>query len=172
MNKVNIYAFKEWLATLYFIEGVIAVNYKNLKEKLEPQVKKVVEGLGTELVDIDFIRHKGEMTVTVYIYKKDGLDIDLLTKASEELNPIFDATDELKEKYFLEVSTPGLDRPIKTDDDFRRNLKIKLEAVLKNKEKITGILKEYDDETFTLEGEETKTIKRSDVKKLTQAIEF
>ena len=149
------------------------MNYKSIKEKLKPQVAKVLEGLDAELVDIDIIRHKDEMTVTVYIYKKEGLSLDLLTKATEELNPIFDATDELKDRYFLEVSSPGLDRPIKNDDDFRRNLDIKLEAILKNKEKVLGVLNSYDKDTFTLDCDgEIRTIKRSDIKKLTQAIEF
>lgn len=149
------------------------MNYKTLKEKLKPQVSKALEKLDAELVDIDIIKHKDEMTVTVYIYKKDGLGIDLLTEATEELNPIFDATNELKDKYYLEVSSPGLDRPIKTNDDFRRNLDIKLEAKLKNNDKITGVLIKYDEETFTLEcDDKTKIINKSDVKKLTQAIDF
>ena len=65
------------------------------------------------------------------------------------------------------------DRPIKTDDDFRRNMDIKLDAKLKNNEKHIGILKKYDEESFTLDCDgKIIEIKRADVKKLTQAIEF
>ena len=67
------------------------MNYKSLKEKLSPSVAKALEDLKAELVDIDFTRQKGEMTVTVFVYKKDGLDIDLLQEASEKLDPIFEA---------------------------------------------------------------------------------
>lgn len=149
------------------------MNYKSLKEKLSPKLAKALEDLKAELVDIAFIRHKGEMTVSVYIYKKEGLDIDLLQKATERLNPIFDSVEELKDKYYLEISSPGIDRPIKTDDDFRRNMDMKLDAKLKNNEKYMGILKNYDEESFTLDCDgETIDIKRADVKKLTQAIEF
>lgn len=149
------------------------MNYKKLEEKLKPEVSKVASELGAELVDIDIKRHKDEMTVSVYIYKKDGLDIELLSKVTEELNPVFDAVTELRDRYFLEVSTPGLDRPIKTDDDFRRNMDIKLDALMKDKRKITGVLVKYDDESFTLKTEYDEiNIPRSDVKKLTQTIEF
>ena len=149
------------------------MNYKSLKEKLSPSVAKALEDLKAELVDIAFTRQKGEMTVTVFVYKKDGLDIDLLQKASEKLDPIFEAEKELKDKYYLEISSPGIDRPIKTDDDFRRNMDIKLDAKLKNNEKHIGILKKYDEESFTLDCDgKNIEIKRADVKKLTQAIEF
>ncbi|MFR9301550.1 MAG: ribosome maturation factor RimP [Fenollaria massiliensis] len=149
------------------------MNYKSLKEKLSPSVAKALEDLKAELVDIAFTRQKGEMTVTVFVYKKDGLDIDLLQEASEKLDPIFEAEKELKDKYYLEISSPGIDRPIKTDDDFRRNMDIKLDAILKNNEKHIGILKKYDEESFTLDCDgKIIEIKRADVKKLTQAIEF
>ena len=149
------------------------MNYKILKEKLSPSVAKALEDLKAELVDIGFTRQKGEMTVTVYVYKKEGLDIDLLQDISERLDPIFDAEKELKDKYYLEISSPGIDRPIKTDDDFRRNMDMKLDAKLKNNEKYMGILKKYDEESFTLDcDDELVVIKRADVKKLTQAIEF
>jgi len=149
------------------------MNYKSLKEKLSPKLAKALEDLKAELVDIGFTSHKGEMTVSVYIYKKEGLDIDLLQKATERLNPIFDSVEELKDKYYLEISSPGIDRPIKTDDDFRRNMDMKLDAKLKNNEKYMGILKNYDEESFTLDCDgKTIDIKRADVKKLTQAIEF
>lgn len=149
------------------------MNYKSLKEKLSPNVAKALEDLKAELVDIDFTRQKGEMTVTVFVYKKDGLDIDLLQEASEKLDPIFEAEKELKDKYYLEISSPGIDRPIKTDDDFRRNMDIKLDAKLKNNEKHIGILKKYNEESFTLDCDgKIIEIKRADVKKLTQAIEF
>lgn len=149
------------------------MNYKSLKEKLSPKLAKALEDLKAELVDIAFTRQKSEMTVSVYIYKKEGLDIDLLQKATERLNPIFDSVEELKDKYYLEISSPGIDRPIKTDDDFRRNMDMKLDAKLKNNEKYMGILKNYDEESFTLDCDgETIDIKRADVKKLTQAIEF
>lgn len=149
------------------------MNYKSLKEKLSPSVAKALEDLKAELVDIAFTRQKGEMTVTVFVYKKDGLDIDLLQEASEKLDPIFEAEKELKDKYYLEISSPGIDRPIKTDDDFSRNMDIKLDAKLKNNEKHIGILKKYDEESFTLDCDgKIIEIKRADVKKLTQAIEF
>ncbi len=149
------------------------MNYKSLKEKLSPSVAKALEDLKAELVDIVFTRQKGEMTVTVFVYKKDGLDIDLLQEASEKLDPIFEAEKELKDKYYLEISSPGIDRPIKTDDDFRRNMDMKLDAKLKNNEKHIGILKKYDEESFTLDCDgKIIEIKRADVKKLTQAIEF
>lgn len=149
------------------------MNYKSLKEKLSPSLAKALEDLKAELVDIAFTRQKGEMTVTVFVYKKDGLDIDLLQEASEKLDPIFEAEKEFKDKYYLEISSPGIDRPIKTDDDFRRNMDIKLDAKLKNNEKHIGILKKYDEESFTLDCDgKIIEIKRADVKKLTQAIEF
>lgn len=149
------------------------MNYKSLKEKLSPSVARALEDLKAELVDIAFTKQKGEMTVTVFVYKKDGLDIDLLQEASEKLDPIFEAEKELKDKYYLEISSPGIDRPIKTDDDFRRNMDIKLDAKLKNNEKHIGILKKYDEESFTLDCDgKIIEIKRADVKKLTQAIEF
>ena len=105
----------------------------------------------------------------VFIDKEGGITVDdceLISRAFEE---ILDREDYISENYIFEVSSPGLDRPLKKEKDFARSIgkdvEIKLYKALNKEKEFVGVLTDYDKETITIEldDESTMVFKRSDV---------
>ena len=118
-------------------------------------VTPVLADMGYELVDVEYAKQYGQMTLTVYIYKPGGVDLDDCEKVSRALDPVMDELDPTgNEPYSFNVSSPGLDRPLKTQRDFERNygeeVEVKLFAPLKGKKIYEGVLKEKSEHTFTV----------------------
>ena len=132
--------------------------------------------MGIEVVDVEW--NDKSAALTVYIETANGVDLDTCEKFHnailepiDELNPTFDA------QYTLNVSSPGLDRPFKTERDFERNLEkeveIKLYAPLKGQKFIDGILTEFDENSVTDKtAKEEIKISRNKIAKINKAIKF
>jgi len=75
---------------------------------------------GFELADVEVKRAAGGQLVRLYVDKRGGIGLDDLQSVSEEVSAILDAEDPIEGHYTLEVSSPGLDRPLKTEEDYRR----------------------------------------------------
>ena len=125
-------------------------------------VRPYVEDAGYELVDATFEKSYGTDTLTLFIYKKGGVDLSDCEKVTSILDPVLDEFDFCSGGYNFNVSSPGLDRPIVTMDDYRRNEGEEVEIVFKEpqgkKRSAHGKLVSYDEETFTLlsdKGKET-----------------
>ena len=73
-----------------------------------------------ELVDVEIKRAPGGQLVRLYVDKPGGISLDELQSVSEEVSAILDAEDPIDSQYTLEVSSPGLDRPLKSEADYRR----------------------------------------------------
>lgn len=84
--------------------------------------ERVVAGRGYELVDLEVSRAKGGHVVRLYVDKPGGIGLDELQAVSEEVSAILDVEDPIESSYTLEVSSPGLDRPLKSEGDYRRFL--------------------------------------------------
>jgi ribosome maturation factor RimP len=80
----------------------------------------IVERLGFELVDVEFLKEGANWYLRVFIDKQGGIAIDDCQAVSEELSDKLDETDPIKQSYILEVSSPGLERPLKKDSDFEK----------------------------------------------------
>ncbi len=123
-------------------------------EEVSAFIRPEVEKLGYETVDITFGKEYGVDTLTVFIYKKGGIDLSDCEKVTALLDPVLDGLDFCNEGYNLNVSSPGLDRPIITPDDYRRNEGEDVEFVFKTpqgkKKSVHGVLKEYDEEKIVL----------------------
>lgn len=135
-------------------------------------VLPIIEERSFELVDLEYVKEGSNYYLRVYVDKEGGITIDDCVEISRILNPKLDAYDkEFREPYILEVSSPGLLRPLKKDKDFARNLgkmvEIKLFKPLEeSKEKeFEAELKEYDEKTITvvLEDDVETVIDRSDL---------
>ena len=129
-----------------------------VKEKVTELVKPIIENLGYELVDVDYSKSHSGMDLTICIYKPEGVSIDDCEIVSRAIDgPLDDLNPTNDTPYNLNVSSPGLDRPIKSQDDARRNVGNKIEVKLfsqKNGKKIwIGKLVEYNQNTITLETE-------------------
>jgi ribosome maturation factor RimP len=84
--------------------------------------QRVVDGRGFELVDAELKRERGGHFVRLYVDKPGGIGLDELQSVSEEVSAILDAEDPIESTYTLEVSSPGLDRPLKSEAEYRRFL--------------------------------------------------
>lgn len=93
---------------------------KNLEATIEEIVTKITDENGFEMVDVEYVKEAGEYYLRVYIDKEEGISLNECELVSRELSPILDEKDPIKENYFLEVSSPGLDRALKKDRDFVR----------------------------------------------------
>lgn len=115
----------------------------------------IAESLGYELVDVEYVKELGSYFLRVYIDKIGGVTLDDCQKMSEELSAKLDEKDPISGEYYLEVSSPGLDRPLKTDKDLERNLnkdvEIKLYKTFENKKIYEGELKSFSKEEIILE---------------------
>ncbi len=127
----------------------------NVSELTKNAVSPVLTQMGYELVDVEYAKQYGQMTLTVYIYKPGGVDLNDCEKASHALDPVIDELNPTgDEPYSFNVSSPGLDRPFKTQRDFERNygeeVEVKLYAPLRGKKLYEGVLKEKNENTFTV----------------------
>ncbi|MDA3978969.1 MULTISPECIES: ribosome maturation factor RimP [Gallibacterium] len=91
-----------------------------LEQKLQDLLQPTVEGMGFELVGIECPRAGRYSTVRLYIDKENGVTIDDCSEVSREVGAILDVEDPISDKYNLEVSSPGLDRPLFTLEHYQR----------------------------------------------------
>jgi ribosome maturation factor RimP len=147
-------------------------------EIVDSLVRGKIAELGYELDEVEYIKEYGNMVLTLYIESENGVTLDDCEKVSRAVEPILDEKDPIEEAYYLSVSSIGIDRPLKKNKDYERNLgnklQIKLYAPVNKKKEIMGVLKGYDDESFTVEVEKLGevTIKRKDAALVRPWIDF
>ena len=93
---------------------------KSIEATIEEIVQPIVDAKNFEIVDIEYVKEAGEYYLRVYLDKEGGISLSDCELVSRELSEILDKKDPIKDNYFLEVSSPGLDRPLKKDKDFVR----------------------------------------------------
>ncbi|NTV89986.1 MAG: ribosome maturation factor RimP [Clostridiales bacterium] len=93
---------------------------KRIEDVVAELAAPIVERLGFELVDVEFLKEGSNWYLRIYIDKPGGIAIDDCQAVSEEMSDKLDETDPIKQSYILEVSSPGLERPLKKDSDFEK----------------------------------------------------
>lgn len=146
--------------------------------KAESLVLPLVEANHFELVDVEYVKEAGNWYLRIYIDKEGGININDCELVSRAFSDILDKEDFIEDAYILEVSSPGLGRPLKKDKDFQRNLGEEVEVrtykpINKQKE-FVGLLDAWDKESVTLQMEngEMMTIARADIALIRQYIAF
>lgn len=152
------------------------------KDALESMVTEIVSPIIAkykfELVDVKYVKEGPNLFLRVFIDKPGGVTIDDCQKVSEQLSDFLDEKDPIEDNYFLEVSSPGLDRPLKNNQDLERNIgkdiEISLYKQLNGKKKYIGKLIRFDDENIFLENEKNIEvhINREIISKINLAIKF
>ncbi len=129
---------------------------------------------GTELVEVKFYCEYGSFTVEALIWRKGGADLDLCERAHGAISFALDSLDDLFDgAYVLKVSSMGLDRPIVTDDDFRRALDTEIEFKCDDGKKRHGVLLSYDDASITISAQKgDKVFDRKYITKVQPYIRF
>ena len=145
--------------------------------KTEELLQPLVDAHGFELVDVEYVKEAGNWYLRAYIDKENGITVDDCEEVSRALSDLLDEEDFISENYILEVSSPGLGRPLKKDKDFQRSIGKEIEvrtfrAIDKQKE-FTGILKEFNKDSFTIVIEDNEmTFQRSETALVRLAFDF
>lgn len=152
------------------------------REEYESRAEKyllpVLEQHQFELVDVEYVKEAGSWYLRAYIDKEGGITVDDCEVISRQFSDWLDEEDFIEDSYILEVSSPGLGRPLRKDKDFERSLGEEVEIRLyrpRNKQKeFTGILKAYDKETVTIEPEDggEEVFARGEIALIRLALDF
>lgn len=136
------------------------------EQRTEEILLPLVEEHGFELVDVEYVKEGGTWYLRAYIDKPGGITIDDCEAVSRKLSDILDEKDYIEDSYIMEVSSPGLGRPLKKEKDFKRSLgkevEIRTYRIMDKSKEFTGILKEYDSSTVTIELSDNGTLKTFD----------
>lgn len=148
------------------------------EQKTEEILLPFIEEYGFELVDVEYVKEGGTWYLRTYIDKEGGISIDDCEKVSRRLSDILDEKDYIDDTYIMEVSSPGLGRPLKKEKDFKRSLgkevDIRTYRMIDKQKEFTGILKDYDKDTVTIEldDETLKTFEKGDIALIRLAFDF
>ena len=130
-----------------------------IEEKVENLLKEKIEKLGYDLYDVEYAKEGKNYFLRIYIDKENGIDLNDCEKVNNEISEILDEANYIKEQYFLEVSSPGIERILRKDKHLEQNkgkeifVKLFKKDELGNKE-YTGILKDFNSEKIELENVE------------------
>lgn len=137
------------------------MDKKKITERVTELVSPIVEEAGLELVDVEYVRER-DWFLRVFIDKEGGIDIDDCSAVSNALAKKLDEEDFIKEKYYLEVSSPGIDRPLKKDKDLEAHYGKKVDlaffAPYEGKKQLAAVLKSHDAEKLVLEDAKKKEL--------------
>ena len=130
----------------------------NIEQKVENLLKEKIESLGYELYDVEYSKEGKNYFLRMFIDKKDGIDLNDCEKVNNEINDLLDGADYIKEQYFLEVSSPGIERILRKDKHLKENIGKEITIKLFKKDEIgnkeyQGILEQFDEDTIKLVNE-------------------
>ncbi|MBN2410319.1 ribosome maturation factor RimP [candidate division KSB1 bacterium] len=130
-------------------------------EKIKTIVLSVLDELGIELVDILLQGNNRKKVLRVYVHEEGGITLDRCVRVSRMISDLLDRDDIITGRYTLEVSSPGLDRPLKSARDFERNTGEKVKAIIKiegQEKEITGRINEVKENNIYLLNEDEEII--------------
>jgi len=148
------------------VKGMAKKDYESMTEQL---IMPLVTSNHFELVDVEWVREGSNWYLRVFIDKEGGITVDDCEMISRAFGDILDEKDYISENYIFEVSSPGLDRPLKKEKDFARSIgkevEIRLYKPLNKVKEFIGCLVAYDKDTVTiaLDDDEEMTFKRQDI---------
>ena len=144
------------------------MNREEARKRAEELVLPILNEQNCELVDVEYVKEAGTWYLRVYADKEKGITVDDCEAISRAFSDKLDEEDFIDDSYILEVSSPGLGRPLKKEKDFARGVGQEVDIHLfkpVNKEKdYTGVLKAYDADQVTIDtGEEELTFARKEI---------
>ena len=148
------------------------------EQKTEELLLPIIEKNQFELVDVEYVKEGSNWYLRAYIDKPGGITVDDCEVVSRVLSELLDQNDFIEDSYILEVSSPGLGRPLKKEKDFQRSLgeevEIRTYRAINRQKEFVGVLKGYDKESVTIEYEDEteQTFLKSDIALIRLAFDF
>lgn len=129
------------------------------QDTIAAAIEPVLADMGLELYDIELSTSGRARTLRVLVDREGGVDLDAITEATQRLSPVLDANEKLQGPFTLEVSSPGLERPLRRTDHFRRvvgdTVSVKYRDADGHVHRVQSRLREADDDGITVETDET-----------------
>lgn len=126
----------------------------NIEEKVEKLLEPKINELGYELYDVEYAKEGKNYFLRIFIDKEDGIDLNDCEKVNDGIMELLDEADYIKEQYFLEVSSPGIERVLRKEKHFDsamgEAIEVKLYKPIDKQKDIEGILTGYDEESITM----------------------
>ena len=140
----------------------------SIEERVGSLIESTINNLGYELYDVEYAKEGKDYFLRIFIDKPEGIDLNDCEKVNNSINDLLDEADYIKEQYFLEVSSPGIERILKKDKHLQANIgnlvEVKLFKPIEKQKVIQGILKEFNKETLTIEANDKNIeIKRKNI---------
>lgn len=127
----------------------------SLEKKIEDLVKPIIENLGYKVYDVMYQKEGKDNYLRIFIDSPKGIDLNDCEKVNDSVNDILDEKDYIKAQYYLEISSPGLERNLRRDEQFLDNIGKKVEVHLYNSANgnkvITGILNEFNEKDILID---------------------
>ena len=148
----------------------------NIEEKIENLVKQKIEDLGYELYDVQYVKEGQNYILRIFIEKPNGsIDLNDCEKVNDGINDLLDNANYIKDQYFLEVSSTGVEKILRKDKHLNDNIGKEVQISLfkqidilgKKQKEIIGILKEFDENNIMLQlDKEEISINRKDISQI------
>ncbi len=154
------------------------MNRGEYEKRTEQLLLPILDENGFELVDVEFVKEGSTWYLRSYIDKPGGISVDDCEVVSRALESRLDTEDFISEAYILEVSSPGLGRPVKKDKDFIRNegkeIELRLYQSFEHEKEFRGILKQWNKDSVTIETDEGRTLSflRKDLALIREAFDW
>lgn len=135
----------------------------SIEERVETLIKNKIQDLGYNLYDVQYVKEGQNYFLRVFIEKPNGsIDLNDCEKVNDGINDLLDTADYIKDQYFLEVSSTGVEKILRKDQHLEDNIENKVQISLfkpidvanKKQKEIVGTLKEFDNDKIVVEAEE------------------
>ncbi len=134
----------------------------SIEEKVQNLIENKIEELGYQLYDVQYVKEGKDYFLRIYIDKPEGIDLNDCETVNDAISDTLDEASYIKEAYFLEVSSPGIERVLRKEKHFEDNIgnvvDIKLFKPIDGKKEYQGILKSFCEENIEIEEETGKNI--------------
>ena len=139
-----------------------------LVTQIYEMLKPISDELNYEIYHVEYVKENGEYYLRIYIEKEGGITLSDCEALSRRVSDLMDEKDPIPEAYFLEVSSPGLNRTLFTEAHYKRfvgrEVMVKLTKAIEGKKSIKGILKEVNEENIIVEADTLISIPKDKIK--------
>ena len=142
----------------------------NIEEKIESIILEPIEKLGYNLYDVEYVKEGKDYFLRIYIQAEKGIDLNDCEKVSNEITEILDKEDPIKEQYFLEVSSTGVEKNLRKERHLEENInsevQIKLFKPIDGQKQYKGILKSFDNNYLILQTDKELKLDRKNISQI------
>ena len=139
-----------------------------LVNEIYEMVKPIADELNYDIYHVEYVKENGELYLRIYIEKDGGITLSDCEAISRRVSDLMDEKDPIKDPYFLEVSSPGLNRTLFTEEHYKRfigrEVMVKFTKSVDGKKNIKGILKEVNEDSIVGEADQLINIPKDKIK--------